>query len=58
MARPTKVPSLLSTLLSIPMLMSAYLFPYKIGTNVCVKILGNKKLSALVDCPYSSFPKY
>jgi len=57
MARPTKVPNLLTTLLSIPMLMSVYLFPCKIGTNLCVKILGNKKLPTLVDSPHSSFPK-
>jgi hypothetical protein len=56
MARPTEVLGVLTTLLNIPMLMFAYLFPCKIGTNVCVKILGNKKLSALVKCPYFSFP--
>ncbi len=55
MARLAKVPGSSTTLQSVPMLMFAYLFPCKIGTIVCVEILGNKKLSALMECPYSSF---
>jgi hypothetical protein len=43
------------TLLSVPMLMFAYLFLCKIATNVCAKILGNKKLLTLVEYPDSSF---
>ncbi len=38
------------TLMSVPMFMFAYLIPCKIGTNVCIKILGNKKLLTLVEC--------
>jgi hypothetical protein len=55
MARLVEVPSSSTTLLSIPMLMFAYLFPCKIGINVCVEILGNKKLSVLVECTNFSF---
>jgi hypothetical protein len=57
MARLAKVLDSLTTLLNVPMLMFVYLFPYKIGTNVCAKILGNKKLLALVEWPNSSFPE-
>jgi hypothetical protein len=57
MARSTKVLGSLMTLLGIPMLMFTYLFPCKIGTNVCAKILGNKKLPTLMECPNSSFSK-
>jgi hypothetical protein len=32
-----------------------YLFPCKIGTNVGVNILGNKKLLAFIENPISSF---
>jgi hypothetical protein len=42
MARLIEVLGSPTTLQSVPMLMFAYLFPCKIGTNVCVKILGNK----------------
>jgi hypothetical protein len=38
------------TLLSVLVLMFAYLFLCKIGTNVCVKILGNKILLVLMEC--------
>jgi hypothetical protein len=55
MARPTEVPGLSTTLLNIIVLIFSYLFPYKMGTNVCVKIWGNKKLLALMECPNSSF---
>ncbi len=55
MARLIEVPSSSMTLLSVPILMFAYLFPCKIGTNVCVEILGNKKLLVLVECLDSSF---
>ncbi len=51
MARPVEVLGSLMTILSVPMLMFAYFFPCKIGTNVCAEILGNKKLLALVECP-------
>jgi hypothetical protein len=51
MGRPTKVPGSSTTLMSVHVFMFAYLFPCKIGTNVCVEILGNKKLPALVECP-------
>jgi hypothetical protein len=47
----------LTTLLNIHVLMFAFLFLCKIGTNVCLKILGNKKLSTLVECLDSSFPE-
>jgi hypothetical protein len=57
MARATKVLDSSMTLLNILVLMVAYLFPCKIGTNVCVKILGNKKLSTLVECPNYFFPR-
>lgn len=50
MARPTKVLGSSMTLLSILVLMFAYLFPCKFATNVCAKILGNKKLLTLVEC--------
>jgi hypothetical protein len=55
MVRPTNVSSSLTTLLDILILMFAYLFPCKIRTNVCVKILGNKKLQAIVECLNSFF---
>jgi hypothetical protein len=55
MARPIEVLGLSTTLSSIHMLMFTYLFPCKIGTNVCVKILGNKKLSTLMECLDFSF---
>jgi hypothetical protein len=48
MARLAKVPSSSMTLLSVPVLIFVYLFPCKIGTNVCAKIFGNKKLLALM----------
>ncbi len=51
----TNVPSSSTILLSVLVLMFAYLFPCKIGTNVCAKILGNKKLSTLLECPNSFF---
>jgi hypothetical protein len=54
MARLAKVLGSLMTLPNIPMFMFAYLFPCKIGTNVCAKILGNKKMLALVECLDSS----
>jgi hypothetical protein len=57
MARLVEVPSLSTTLLSILLLVFVYLFPCKMGTNVCVKILGNKKLSTLMECPDSFFSK-
>jgi hypothetical protein len=57
MARQVEVLGLSMTLLNVLVLMFAYLFPCKIGTNVCVEILGNKKLLALVKCPNSSFPE-
>jgi len=57
MARPAKVPRSLTTISNIPMLMFAYLFPCKIGTNVCPKILGNNKLVTFVECWDFSFPK-
>jgi hypothetical protein len=50
MARPTKVLGFSMTLLSILVLMFAYLFPCKFVTNVCAEILGNKKLLTLVEC--------
>jgi hypothetical protein len=55
MVRPTNVSSSLTTLLDILVLMFAYLFPCKIKTNVCVKILGNKKLPTIVECLDSFF---
>jgi len=55
MARLVEVLGSLTTLLSVPMLMFTYLFPCKIATNMCAKILGNKKLSALVEYLDSSF---
>jgi hypothetical protein len=55
MARLAEVPSSLMTLLRIPIIMFAYLCPCKIGTNVCVEILGNKKFPVPVQCPKSSF---
>jgi hypothetical protein len=57
MARLIEVPSSSTTLMSVLVLMFTYLFPCKIGTNVCAKILGNKKLLALVECLDSSFSK-
>jgi hypothetical protein len=57
MAGPTKVPSSSTTLLSNLVLMFAYLFPCKMGTNVCVEIWGNKNFFALVECLDSSFSK-
>jgi hypothetical protein len=50
MARLAKVLGSLMTLSNILVLMFAYLFPCKIGKNVCAKILGNKKMLALVEC--------
>jgi hypothetical protein len=50
MAKLAKVLGSLKTLPSIHVLMFAYLFPCKIGTNVCPEILGNKKLPTLVEC--------
>jgi hypothetical protein len=38
MARQVKVPSYWMTLLSVHVFMFTYLFPCKIGTNVCVEI--------------------
>jgi hypothetical protein len=55
MARLVEVPGSSTTLLSVPMLMFVYLFPCKIGTNVCAKILGNNKLLALMECLKFSF---
>jgi hypothetical protein len=57
MARPAKLIGSSTTLLSIYVLMCIYLFPCKIGTNVFAKTLGNKKLSALMECPKISFLK-
>ncbi len=48
-AQQVEVSSLLMTLLNIPILMFVYLFPCKIRTNVCLSILGNKKLLTLVE---------
>jgi hypothetical protein len=50
MVRLTKVLGSLTTLLSVHVLMFIYLFPCKIRTNVCAKILGNKKLSTFMEC--------
>jgi hypothetical protein len=50
MERLVEVLGSLTTLLNILVLMFVYLFPCKTGTNVCVEILGNKKLSTLMEC--------
>jgi hypothetical protein len=57
MAQEEKVPFQLTTLLNNLVLMYTYLFPCKIGTNVGIDILASKKLSALIECPISMFPK-
>jgi hypothetical protein len=51
MAKQIEVLGSLMTLLNIHVLIFAYLFPCKIGTNLCAKILGNKKLRTLVEMP-------
>jgi hypothetical protein len=55
MAQQIEVSILLMTLPNIPMLMFVYLFPCKIGTNVCLGILGNNKLLTLVESSISLF---
>jgi hypothetical protein len=50
MAKQAEVLGSSTTLLNVHVFMFAYLFLCKIGTNVCVEIWGNKKLSALVKC--------
>jgi hypothetical protein len=47
MAKQAKVLGSSTTLLNVHVFMFTYLFPCKIGTNVCTEILGNKKLSAI-----------
>jgi len=39
------------TLLNVLVFIFVYFFPRKIGTNLCVEILGNKKLPTLIKCP-------
>jgi hypothetical protein len=55
MARLAKVLSSLMMLQNILMFRFVYLFPCKIGTNVCAKILGNKKMLTLMECMDSFF---
>jgi len=50
MAKQIEVPGSSMTLLNVHVFIFAYLFPCKIGTNLCAKILGNKKLLTLVEC--------
>jgi len=58
MARLAEVIGFLTTLPNVPVFMFAYLFPCKITIIVCVEILGNKKMLALVECLDSYFLKY
>jgi type IV secretory pathway component VirB8 len=58
MARLAEVIGFLTTLPNVLVFMFAYLFPCKITTIVCVEILGNKKMLALVECLDSYFLKY
>jgi hypothetical protein len=55
MARLAKVLSSLMMLQNILVFRFVYLFPCKIGTNVCAKILGNKKMLTLMECMDSFF---
>jgi hypothetical protein len=57
MAQEGKVPFQLTTLLNNHVLMYAYLFPCKIGTNVGMDILASKKLPALIERPIFVFPE-
>jgi hypothetical protein len=57
MAQEGEVPFQLMILLNNHVLMYAYLFLCKIGTNVGVDILISKKVLALIECPNSVFPK-
>jgi hypothetical protein len=51
MLRHVEVPGSSMTLVNVLVFMFVYLFPNKIGTNMCVEILGNKKLLTLIKCP-------
>ncbi len=55
MAWEEEVLSLSTNLMNIVVFFYTYLFPCKIGTNVGVNILGNKKLLAFIENPISSF---
>jgi hypothetical protein len=50
MLRYVEVPGSSMTLMNVLVFMFVYLWPHKIGTNLCVKILGNKKLPTLITC--------
>jgi hypothetical protein len=45
------------TLMNVLVFMFVYLFPHIFGTNLCVKILGNKKLPTLIKWPNYFFPE-
>jgi hypothetical protein len=51
MLRHVKVPSSSMALMNVLVFMFVFFFPHKIGTNLCVEILGNKKLLTLIKCP-------
>jgi hypothetical protein len=58
MVQKGKVPFHSTTLLNNHVLMYAYLFLCKIGTNVGIDILTSKKLPALIDCLVCVFLEY
>jgi hypothetical protein len=57
MARKKEVPFQFTTLLNNHVLMYAYFFPCKIGTNVGIDILASKKLLALIESLVFVFPE-
>ncbi len=57
MLKHIEVPGSSMTLVNVLVFMFVYLLPHKIGTNLCVKILGNKKLLTLIKCVDLFFKK-